>query len=287
VLSEVVRPLPRYGTLITSPADLFGVGPTTLDTYIEAESNEPLKGFQVLGSESAYSSLAAQPAIESAELWLPHFALGSPDLGTTLRLLNAGTTGRLSIRIEAYADDGTEIVSRTLYLKPGEMASKDLMTFGKKIRNRSGYIRVTASQPSGSVPSLVGAVQFTGNNGAFASAVSLQPTGHSTTLFPQIAQSVSQAIFTGVAILNPSSKTSHVFVQSFLSDGTLHREISLALEPGTRVVDLLDGKTFFGQGFEQINGYLVISSDLPVISMMLWGDYGSNYLAAVEGQAVE
>ena len=52
-----------------------------------------------------------------------------------------------------------------------------------------------------------------------------------------------------------------------------------------RVVDVLDGTNLFGPGFEQVKGHLKILSDQPVVVFALFGDFDSQFLSAIEGQA--
>jgi hypothetical protein len=46
----------------------------------------------------------------------------------------------------------------------------------------------------------------------------------------------------------------------------------------------MSGHTFFQREFEQVGGHIEISSDQPVFIFALFGDYGGNFLSAIEGQ---
>ncbi len=51
-----------------------------------------------------------------------------------------------------------------------------------------------------------------------------------------------------------------------------------------RSVGLLNTPTYFGPGFTQVGGHLRITSDQPIITFAIFGDFNLRYLAAVESQ---
>jgi hypothetical protein len=104
------------------------------------------------------------------------------------------------------------------------------------------------------------------------------------TLYLHVAQSAAQDVFTGLAIMNPASRATSVTLQAFDQAGQKTAEKQLQVGPGRRVVDLLDGSRFFGPSFSQTGGHLQITSDEPVVSVVMFGDGHSRFLAAVEGQ---
>ncbi len=108
--------------------------------------------------------------------------------------------------------------------------------------------------------------------------------GWQKVLYPQVAQSHSLRLFTGLAILNGEAETAQVTVRAFDQQGTLSAEAQFDLAAGGQVVDLLNGATFFGAGFQQVNGHLQVSSTVPVVSLVLLGDYNSDFLATIEAQ---
>lgn len=131
---------------------------------------------------------------------------------------------------------------------------------------------------------MVGAVTFTGNGGKFRSTLPLLPEGETATSFLHMVQSPELRMFTGLAILNAGATTTRVVMKAFGTEGTPTAETEVELHPGQRVVDVLNGPQFFGEGFSQVGGHLELSSGSPVFSFLLFGDLDSEVLSAVEGQ---
>ena len=132
---------------------------------------------------------------------------------------------------------------------------------------------------------VMGSVSFISDQGKSRSTFPMVAEGWQEVLFPQVAQSNSLRLFTGLAILNGEGETAQVTVRAFDQQGTLSAEAQFDLAAGQQVVDLLNGATFFGAGFEQANGHLQVSSTVPVVSIALLGDYDSNFLASIEPQS--
>ena len=85
--------------------------------------------------------------------------------------------------------------------------------------------------------------------------------------------------------IEPSREAIEVRIQAFSEAGLKTAERTLVLEPGHRLVDVLDGPSLFGLGFEQVKGHLRIVSQEPVLVFALFGDFDSQFLSSIEGQA--
>ena len=131
---------------------------------------------------------------------------------------------------------------------------------------------------------LVGVTSFIGNNGSFRSTLPMIQAGQKETLL-QVAQSAALRMFTGIAILNCQERAAEVRVQAFSEAGELTAERTVLLEPGHRLVDVRDGPSLFGLGFEQVKGHLRIVSEEPILVFSLFGDFDYQFLSAIEGQA--
>ena len=92
-------------------------------------------------------------------------------------------------------------------------------------------------------------------------------------------------MFTGIAILNCEDVATEVRVEAYSESGEKTAERTVVLEPGHRLVDVLDGPALFGLGFEQVGGHLRVVSQEPVLVFALFGDFDSRFLSAIEGQA--
>ncbi|HSR49204.1 MAG TPA: hypothetical protein VLV83_00160, partial [Acidobacteriota bacterium] len=80
----------------------------------------------------------------------------------------------------------------------------------------------------------------------------------------------------------PGDDAATVTIEAFDRSGDRSALRNRALGPRSRVVGLVNGSLFFGGSFQQIGGYLRITSDQPIITFALFG--GSRFLSAIGGQ---
>ena len=136
---------------------------------------------------------------------------------------------------------------------------------------------------------LVGVVSFTGNNGKFRSTLPMISEGQKEILLLQVVQSADPVkglmMFTGLSILVPGDNPAVVTIQAYSDDGELNAERTVTIAAGNRLVGLLNDIELFDSSFEQVKGHLKIVSDEPVMVFALFGDYFSEFVAAIEGQA--
>ena len=154
-----------------------------------------------------------------------------------------------------------------LGLDPTGLIDQQAITGHLKLATTAGKLG-----PFQRAATLVGVTSFIGNNGSFRSTLPMIQAGQKETLLLQVAQSAALRMFTGIAILNCQERAAEVRVQAFS-------------EPGHRLVDVLDGPSLFGLGFEQVKGHLRIVSEEPVLVFSLFGDFDYQFLSAIEGQA--
>lgn len=295
---EVVHTLPFGGTLLQSFDQLFleGGEPVQLDDgYVIVESTVPVKGFEFVVSEDDLSSIAGQRVVQAHELLVPHYAIASGG-DTVLRLLNPDEK-RIKVDVFAYDDHGV-----LLNEGPAQfiLGSKELARYNlsellgidpatlDEFSLRTGYLRLELS-PEGSGPfptaaRVLGLVTFNLNNGQVRSTLPMLRDGYKETLFLHVAQSDEVNMFTGLAVLNPTSKVAEVFIEAIDIEGNVSGIRSVQLDPGQRLVDLTNGPRIFDLGFSQVGGHIRISSDQPLVNFSLFGDYNQTYLSAIEGQ---
>lgn len=167
-----------------------------------------------------------------------------------------------------------------LGLDPTGLIDQQAITGHLKLATTAGKLG-----PFQRAATLVGVTSFIGNNGSFRSTLPMIQAGQKETLLLQVAQSAALRMFTGIAILNCQERAAEVRVQAFSEAGELTAERTVLLEPGHRLVDVLDGPSLFGLGFEQVKGHLRIVSEEPVLVFSLFGDFDYQFLSAIEGQA--
>jgi|GEM_PF-1863784 len=295
---EVVHTLPLGGTLLQTFDQLFleeGEPVQLDDGYVVVQSTVPVKGFEFVVSEDNLSSIAAQQVVQAHELLVPHYAIAAGG-DTVLRLLNPDTK-RIKVDVFAYDDDGA-----LLNEEPGQfiLDGKQLASYNlsellgidpaslDEFTLHTGYLRLELSpEETGPFPTaarLLGLVTFSLNNGQVRSTLPMLRDGYKETLFLHVAQSDEFNMFTGLAVLNPTSKVAEVFIEAIDIEGNVSGIQSIQLDPGQRLVDLTNGPRIFDLGFSQVGGHIRISSDQPLVNFSLFGDYNQTYLSAIEGQ---
>ncbi len=294
---ETSLPITALGSLVGTLDEIFGEAVDISEGYLEVESTQPLSGVEFLAREEDFSAMAAQLGMETRYLLVPHLFVDNHEGDTEIRLLNVGTVETL-IEIWAYDDDANQLGQAQIPIKPKELfvaGAKDLLNLTPSGPSQNlvitGYLKLKASagklgrywvQKPGN---LVGTVSFSGNGGRFRASLPMIQEGKKETLLLHVAQSVPLRMFTGVSILNGESVAAKVTIRAYSKRGKLTEERRLVLEPDHRVVDVLDGTNFFGPGFEQVKGHLKILSDQPVVVFALFGDFDSQFLSTIEGQA--
>jgi hypothetical protein len=298
-VGEAVRSLEPRGFLRGTLAELFaGGGSRTADpgweeAVLRIESDVPLAAFEFLEGPEAISALAAQVPRSIQRLVVPHFFVDGRGTTTRLRLLNADQVW-VQARITALSDRGAALAEREVTLRPGSLLSEevdDLLGLAPPPDGGlSGHLGV-ALTPAGSAAgfksgvNVLGAVTFDGSQGRTRSDLPLPAEGRLNANILHVAQSVPLGVYTGLALVNPGPGAARVTVRAFDAAGELTAFSVLDLPPGHRALDLLNGPNYFGQGFEQVGGHLEITSNSPIFSFCLFGDYRAEFLSAVEAQS--
>ena len=279
---------------LTGPGFLSGPLATLLDfsdrpprSYLRISSTQGVQSLAVFSERDALGSLAAVPPARTKRLYAPHF-LVSTEADSELNLLNLEDE-EIDARLRAYDDEGQLLGQAALQLAAHGLLSKGLSQLLSLSPPTEGLltghleIELDPSTESGQF-AVIGAIAFGAKDGSYLSVLPLVGRGSEDTLVLQVAQSDPLRIFTGLAILNYGAETAETLVQVFGRTGqeTAHRTVTL--EPGKRVVGLLNTPTYFGPGFSQVGGHIRISSDQPVITFAIFGDFNLRYLAAIESQ---
>jgi hypothetical protein len=287
-LSEATIPLPPHGSISGSIDTILGGAVELSDGFLVVRGRGFLSGVAFVGGRRSFVAAPAQVPGEADVLLAPHFFVAA-DGATQLRLLNAGSAASLSVR--AFDDLGDCLAEAVLVVDKGAMKAIDLaellgLTPGPE-GVRSGYLKIRAERGDGDDgrAELLGSVLFEGNDGGYASMLPLIAESPTDSLILHVAQSEQMRIFTGLAILNGDDGPARVDVRALSADGRKTAERTLEIPSRHRVVDLLNGAKFFGESFEQVGGHLRLTSDRPVASFALFGQFDLDYLAAIESQA--
>jgi len=285
LVGEVQRSLPALGTLTETLSQLFGAG--EIDGYAKVEANGKVKGFELYSQSKGLSALAAQPSVEGTRLIAPHyFATAGGD--TELRLQNLGQK-YVDVAVKGYSDNGSLTGTHSFRLPRRESFSGNVTEFlpieppAQGIV--TGYLIIDLQGAFLSTPTVSGAVTFTGFGGNTIATLPLVAHGNLKTRFLHVAQSDDLNMFTGLAVLNLGDTPTEVTIRIYDKAGQVVVEQSLdSLPPGNRIVDLLNGSTFFEEEFQQVGGHIEVVSDAPVVIFALFGDYAGRFLSAIEGQ---
>lgn len=286
LLQTALASLAPLGSLRGSVGDVFGEADLD-EGYVRVASAVPLRGFEVVSDNSNFASLTAKRPEQVRRLIVPHF-LATADATTWLHLLNlndspAGGT------VHLFDDDGEELAATALDLEALSLSRidlQDLFDF-EELDLITGYLEIRISGGTAGVfekaAEVVATVSY--ESESFHAALPMAQEGFQETFFLHVAQSDEIGMFHGLAILNRSQELAQGLVSVYDKEGLKTGEAEFTLEPGERVVDLLNGPEFFQSGFSQIQGHILITSDQPVISFALFG--AADFLAAIEGQGVE
>jgi len=288
----------KTGTLQLAPAassltsldNLVGAGTYGSSNYLRITSDVPVQGFELMAGADDFSSAAAQRLTTVRTLWIPHFVLGPAGEDTELRVINPGAQA-VEARLKIYNDQAVLLGTHSLSI-PGRGMSVSLLSGllgltavpeGQPFL--TGHIVVDVVSPADGSANLVGTATFTGPAGRSKSTLPMWRRPSTDTLYLHVAQSHAQNVFTGLAVMNPNATAASITVRAWDKDGRATAEKTVTVEAGQRIVDLLNGSRLFGPAFEQVGGHLEVSSDQPVVSFVVFGDSGSQFLAAVEGQS--
>ena len=270
----------------------------SVDGYIEADAEQILRGFQTFSSNVALATAVAAPPNPVSQLWSPHYFADDRIGGATeLRLINLESR-RVFVFAELFDENGESLGLKFFLLEPGEVFSEDMASFfgfqPPADDRLTGHFRLNLF-PEGYAGfvsprvRVIGVINFSTRD--FYSSLPLLPFPSTITRFFQVAQSNSQQLFTGLAILsvfgkNPDTPDLHtdVRVRAVDSSGLINAEKTLELRHGERFLGILSEDLYFGPGFEQIGGHLEIETDFPVFIFALFGDFRTTFLSAIEGQ---
>jgi hypothetical protein len=291
LIRQTTRSLPASGALMGTLPELFGLTNEVREGYVRVTANVLLKGFLLHARPSDLSSLSGQPPLPTTQFLVPHFFADNQGGGSEIRIINAGAVPAV-LRLQFFDDNSRLMGSEEIRISSGRMfvgqveqlVDLKLPSEGE-YQMVTGHIQIDVIAPSNPESAkLIGSINFSGSQGSFSSSLPIARQGEPETVFLQVAQSPEAGLFTGLAVLNPGGETASVTVEAYDQNGNRTGRADIDIPPGHRVVDLLSGECFFGPEFNQVTGHLRVASAQPVVSFVFFGDYGSRFMAAVEGQ---
>ena len=282
MLGEAPVDLAASGSILATLDQLFGEGLELEDGFLRIESDLPVRGFEVVVDADTLITIPAMRGFLTDRLSVPHFTIGSAQLASPIRILNVGPN-LATVNVRATFDDPARgSVENFFTIDSNSVETVDLATLldvdlDSLPPNRvlGGFLELfldagfVAGFPveADCVPIIT---YSDGLRKTRSSLPMVEGEGEMETLFLQVAQTRRLQPFHGLALFNPREEPVQVTVQAFNGDGEITAE---------KVVPI---GNFFEANFEQIGGYLKVSSDSPVIAYSLFG--GNDYLSAIGGQ---
>ena len=302
LLKEVTANVAAKGTLRGTLEDLFGEEGILQSGYVQLSSQVPVKGFQLTVTEQHFSSLTAQTNAITRRMVSPRFSVDGQGGATQINLLNvdAGATAA-DVTLRAFDEAANLLGTAEFQIEPRQLFVGDVKELldldPSESETITGYLEFEILGGFvGSIrtsPRLIGAVTFTGNQGKWRSRLPLTRTGLTQAMLPHLAQNFSLNLYTSLAILNMEDAPEEpeegeeedgpdVEIKVYDEAGVLSDEKTLQIRGAESVVDLLNGSTFFGSEFVQVNGHVEITTTVPLAIMAFFGDLSQEFLSAIE-----
>jgi hypothetical protein len=222
----------------------------------------------------------------SKTLYAPQYAVGGPDWGTTLSIVNVDNM-TASVILRLIGDNGAQIgMTQQLQIPAlGKALVSDQRFFlDSGTQLTQGYVQITSNAR------LVGSVVFGDpTHSRQTSALPLISSLDSSLVFGQVASGPIGSVeyWTGMALLNPSGMDAHVTITVFDRDGRLVASKVEPIPAYRRSKGLLT-EYFPGLMGQTINGgYITVTSDQPLASYSLFGVWSLAAVSAVPPQIIQ
>ncbi len=275
------RILPAKGLLYERVADLFQDAGPIPSGYVEVEvlAGGGVVGFELVEFSEGSSLIGLSPwEGNSLENLYSAQVAETPDLHTSLKLINVGTAPR-QVTLTVLSAEGSVVGgSVTVELGPGSQLEKDLFDLTTE-EVVTGSLTVQADGPG-----IIGDVLIKESAVAeFATAAPLQTQKARKTVSCQIANALG--LFSGVALFNPGKNPAQVTLEAFTPSGESAGKQNLTLEAGASLARTLT--ELIPSTAEQVGGYLVVSSSEPLVVRQIFGDDELTYFSSVPPSVIE
>ena len=283
ILGQHRLEIPSLGTKMFTMSQIFADRLYTQSGYLQVTSSIPVRAFELIATEKAFYSISAQAAEEADRLWLTYL-VDDPGTSTEARLINP-LKKSLKIAVEFFDHQGNSMRGTRHLLSAGQMMVLNLAEDGKakgatKTRD-AAYALFRLSHEGRGGEGVASAVILRKGDGT--TLFPLLREGQRETTFPHLIHSIERGIVTRLALVNPTSLPVLATIQAFDQEGQRTGVRQLRMGPRAAVSDLLSPPHFFGSRFSQINGYIQLSFDQPVLaSAFLESDHT---LSVISGHA--
>jgi hypothetical protein len=274
--------------LVKLVRDLFPGVTQQIGGSIRIRSTLGLAGFELFASDAVdLGGINPQPTQDTTRsLQFGHFA--AQGIWFTDVSVTNPNDGEVEVELSALADLGT-LITGTGITNPVRVRIPGQGQFNGSVSrifgftgptSVSGYLSARVVSGSGGV---FGHVVFGTSNNLALAALAVQTRGSRNVVFSQLAQ-VPNVLFTGVTALNPESTSANIRTDTFDMDGNRLGFKTEILQPGEKRARLID--QIVPATADQSGGYIRLTSDRPLISFELFGDYDGSFLSAVPPQPI-
>ena len=280
-LKSVSRTIGARSSLTTGITELFGGTGSGSDGYLRVTSDQPLYGYELLGSSSQwFPALAPPPAVPGIKtLYAAQYVYGGP-WASGIVVVNADLTQDTLI-LRWIGDDGTQIGRTCTAPLPafGKVQISDLSCFAASPQEiQQGYVEIKTGQSR-----IMGSILLRDLEASKpATSLPLLSELHTSYVIPHVAS--DQRYFTGIAILNPGNSDATVTTQVFDSNGgilaTLNENLPFRHRTSRVLTEMFPGLI----GRKLLSGYIRITSDSPLAVFALFGTNDLATLTALPAQ---
>ncbi|MEJ2082951.1 MAG: hypothetical protein P8Y94_12465, partial [Acidobacteriota bacterium] len=269
------------GSLRGLVSDFFGSS-NGFQGYIKVISDVEVSGIAVsVGTK--WLSMVPTMLPQNARTWFaPHVFADKNGGDTYIRILSTGLLDSFA-DITVFDDAGQAISTRRVFLPTDKLTVVSASSlFGGLLETSgilSGSISVTIEGAGDVPPPKVALITYVTPKAR--TTAPLLSEGRKDTIFPQVAHSRADRIFTGLAMFNPSAATAKITIDIYDADGRNTARAQLNLPAKARKVGLLGDPQLFGPDFQQVGGHIRIQSDRPIVSYITLGDDAGETLSAL------
>ena len=265
--------IPARGALRLSPSVLNAAGAGTLSARISASA--PVAATAIIDRGDSLLFVGGQAIDQPASVRVaPHF-ITSGGFDPVLVLANPAASpvsATVTVINETGALVSSSASSRTFTIPANGSLSADVRTItGQPIASTvNGWLRVVSPNVA-----LAGLVIL--DQGQAVTSVPLQTTGLDRMIFSQISE--TQAVSTGLVLVNPSSADAAVDVALVRAEGTTSAQTSLTVPANSKLTKLV--RDILPDAAGQTSGYIVIRSSTPLYGMAIFGAVNNSFLAGM------
>jgi hypothetical protein len=276
--------VPVKGQVNGTVSGLMGVE-STAGGYLTAQASSSIFGTAVVSeSNSDFSTLNAIGTPSVSTLIFPHIASGM-DWATTLFLLNTGP-GPEQVSLGLFFDDGTAGLTATVTVNPDQLYSTTVASlFGLDGSSlRIGWVRATASSAV-----LEGFQLFLSVTPKGVTALPAAKSSSTKLVQSHIAEQTSTVfkgsnLFTGLAVLNPSTSSTTATIRIIDTAGKLLAEKKQQIGSEKKVSLLL--REIMPEALGETSGTVWVESTVPLHALQIFGTWDLGLLSQIPAQPI-